>query len=109
VWNLCHEAGWLRWEYERSMYADRDHRPIHRNQFHSPDEVRMMLRKAGWTPLHVAENYQVQVVASHPGGGAADDAWADGLRRRYGNSFDHLRWREDNIAEFMQLVRERMR
>lgn len=108
VWNICHDAGWLRWEYERSMYSDRDHRPIHRNQFHSPDEVKMMLRKAGWTALHVAENYQVQVVASYPKDRGGDATWLDRMAQKYNRCFEHLRWRDDNVAEVVRLVQARM-
>lgn len=108
VWNLCHEAGWLRWEFERSMYKGREERPIHRNQFHSPDEVRMMLTKAGWAPIQIAETFQIQVVASHPGAGAANPAWVDHIHRKYNRAYEALRWGEDNVEEFVRLVAARI-
>jgi SAM-dependent methyltransferase len=108
VWNLCNEAGWLRWELERAMYPDRAHRPIHRNQFHAPDEVRTMLARAGLTPLFMAENYNIQVVASRPPAGtAADGSWMRKISAAYGGCYRHLRWREDNVAEVTRLVRGR--
>jgi SAM-dependent methyltransferase len=107
VWNLCSEAGWLRWELERAMYADKAARPVHRNQFSTPDEVRMFLVKAGLVPLAFFETYSVQVVASHPGPGVEPDAgWVELMRRRYAGSFEHMHWRKDNVDEFVTLVRK---
>ncbi|HKX46560.1 MAG TPA: class I SAM-dependent methyltransferase, partial [Planctomycetota bacterium] len=86
VWNLCDEAGWLRWQMERALYASRAERPVHRNQFSTPSEVRAMLRHAGLAELHLAETFCVHVVAARPpegdghgegkGAGEGEDAGA---------------------------------
>src|SRR5262245_4438550 len=65
VWNLCDPVGWLRWQNERSLYRDRSERPAHRNQFSSPDEVRTMVRMAGFELLQLVETFSLQAVASY--------------------------------------------
>jgi SAM-dependent methyltransferase len=106
VWNLCHEAGWLRWELERAMYKDRRHRPIHRNQFSTPDEVRMMLRKARLEVFHFAETYSIQAVVSHAGASEPTPEWRRSISEKYGRSYEDMYWRPDNIDDFVRAVKQ---
>lgn len=93
VWNLAHPVGWLRWQVERTLYRTKADRPLHRNQFCTAQEIRAMLRVAGWEILHLAETMMVQPVVTHvPGGGVDRECFLAELRARRGNCWEHLRW-----------------
>ncbi|MEJ8568794.1 class I SAM-dependent methyltransferase [Elongatibacter sediminis] len=67
TWNLVHPIGWRRWEYEPLVWdgADQKQRKdIARNQFCTPEEFELYVRKAGFQPLaNYAESQSVQIVA----------------------------------------------
>ena len=51
TWNLAHPVGWKRWEYEVRHWAhsrQTGRKDVARNQFSTPDEVRLMTRHAGF-------------------------------------------------------------
>lgn len=65
TWNLCNEAGWERWELIVAEHKDPNNRPIHRNRWSTPEEMRMFTEKAG---LHIVklldQTWFVQVLAT---------------------------------------------
>jgi ubiquinone/menaquinone biosynthesis C-methylase UbiE len=109
VWNLCDEVGWLRWQAERSLYATRAQRPVHRNQFSSPQEVRMMLRKAGWLTLHFAETFYIQPVVTHAPAGVDEQAFLAELRTRYRSCWEKLRYQAQDYSSFSSILAARLR
>ncbi len=109
VWNVCHEVGWLRWQCERALYPTRAQRPIHRNQFSSPGEVRAMLRKARLEPLQVAESFYVHTVATRVPDGADSDAFLADLADETGRCYEILRYTEGDARSFAQANAARLR
>jgi len=75
VWNLAHPVGWQRFSYEvdeigRSNPSQR--KDVARNQFCTPDEVRLYVKHAGLElAFEHSDSPWVQVVARKPGGAAA--------------------------------------
>ncbi|WP_026370437.1 class I SAM-dependent methyltransferase [Kallotenue papyrolyticum] len=68
TWNLLHPEGWQRFLWELERHRDKPVRPAHRNQFCTPDEVRLYVEQAGLAPLHVLDqSFWVQVIAARPG------------------------------------------
>jgi len=67
TWNLAHPIGWKRWQYEvrfwqRSEQAQR--KDIARNQFCTPDELKLYAEKAGFEVLACfADSHWLQLVA----------------------------------------------
>jgi ubiquinone/menaquinone biosynthesis C-methylase UbiE len=108
MWNLCDEAGWLRWQMERALYQGRSDRPLHRNQFASPDEVRTLIRHAGFHPLQVAETFYVQSVVTHFDGAPDTAAKAAALAERLGHCFSVLRYTEGDYASFTATLAARL-
>lgn len=104
VWNLCDEAGWLRWQMERALHPTRADRPIHRNQFSTPDEVAMMMRMAGWAPLQVIESFYIHVICtSVPEGVAADDHVA-AVKAEYAEAFAGMTYEEGDRRSFIETM-----
>lgn len=108
VWNLCDEVGWLRWQAERSLYPDRASRPVHRNQFSSPDELRAMLRHARLESVHCAETFYIQTVATKLPEGVERRAWLAELGARYGESLAELRYRGGDYRSFATILARRI-
>jgi len=81
AWNVTSPVGWRRFAAELVQYRDVDpsrRKDIGRNQFTSPDEVRVFLDRAGFDILGLyADSPWVQAVARRRGGG---DAAADRQR-----------------------------
>ena len=109
VWNLCDSVGWLRWQNERGLYRDRAERPVHRNQFSTPDEVRMMTRVAGFEPLSMVETFYVQSVVTHVPPGVDRAAYLGEVRRRYGGCYESMRYSKGDVKTFSQFLIERLR
>lgn len=67
TWNLCSPAGWRRWEYEPLVWKDSDHsqrKDVARNQFCTPEEFELYVRRAGFQPLaNFHESQSVQICA----------------------------------------------
>ncbi|MBN2491485.1 MAG: class I SAM-dependent methyltransferase [Planctomycetes bacterium] len=100
VWNLCHEVGWLRWQYERALYATRAERPIHRNQFSTPDEVRMMVRMAGLELLSLIETFSLHAVCTHVPPDTDRTAFLEQLRRATGEAYRSIHYGEGDLRFF---------
>ncbi len=73
AWNVTSRVGWRRFAAELPQYRNVDptqRKDIGRNQFTSPDEVRVFLDHAGFDILGLyTESPWVQVVAQRRGGG----------------------------------------
>jgi ubiquinone/menaquinone biosynthesis C-methylase UbiE len=109
TWNLCHEIGWLRWQYERALYKTRADRPVHRNQFSSPDEVRMMLKMAGWKLLSLTETFSLHVVCTHVPEGTDPEAFLDQLKRETGEAYRMIHYNEGDFQFFEGVIVEGLR
>ena len=74
TWNLAHPIGWKRWEYEVANWRrseQKQHKDVARNQFCTPDEFELYVRRVGFAPLAChSDSPWVQVVAGH----SLDDA-----------------------------------
>jgi SAM-dependent methyltransferase len=74
TWNLSHPIGWKRWEYEVANWRrseQKQRKDVARNQFCTPDEFDLYVRRAGFAPLaSYADSPWVQMVAGH----SLDDA-----------------------------------
>lgn len=72
VWNLAHPIGWKRFDYEVRAHVGADpaqRKDVARNQFSTPQEVRIYLRQAGFDcVLMLDDSPQIQAVAVVPGG-----------------------------------------
>lgn len=54
TWNLAHDIGWKRWQYEANNWFISDHsqrKDVTRNQFCSPDEFDLYVNKSGFEIL----------------------------------------------------------
>lgn len=54
TWNLAHDIGWKRWQYEADNWFIADHserKDVTRNQFCSPDEFNLYVKKSGFDIL----------------------------------------------------------
>ena len=84
AWNVTSRVGWRRFAAELAQYRDQDptqRKDIARNQFTSPDEVRIFLDQAGFETLAMyTDSPWVQVVAQRRGGGDATDVRRSTLR-----------------------------
>lgn len=73
AWNVTSRVGWRRFAAELPQYRDvapTQRKDIGRNQFTSPDEVRVFCEQAGFDVLALhADSPWVQVVAQRRGGG----------------------------------------
>ena len=91
TWNLAHPVGWRRFMLEVNQHRNANpsvRKDVARNQFSTPEEVRVFLEHAGFDPLLIlGDSPWVQAVALKPGG----DADAAALRRS-------LESRKDRIA-----------
>jgi SAM-dependent methyltransferase len=109
VWNLCDDAGWLRWELERAMYRARADRPIHRSQFSTPDEVRTLLRRSGWMTLQLAESYALQAVATRAKDDEDPASFRVSMERRFSAHYSRLALAEDDVRDFRRIISQRLR
>lgn len=68
TWNLAHNIGWKRWQYEADNWFISDHserKDVTRNQFCSPDEFDLYVKKAGFDILgSYSDSVWNQIVAS---------------------------------------------
>jgi SAM-dependent methyltransferase len=109
VWNLCDSVGWLRWQNERSLYRDRTERPAHRNQFSSPDELRTMVRMAGFELLQLVESFSLQAVVTHvPGGMDRAELLAE-VERRHRRCYEVLRFNKGDVQSFRAALTQRLK
>lgn len=71
TWNLAHAIGWKRWQYEADNWFISDHserKDVTRNQFCSPDEFDLYVKKAGFDILgSYSDSVWNQIVASKGG------------------------------------------
>lgn len=92
TWNLLHPEGWERFMWERDHHRHKRVKPAHRNQFCTPDEVRLYVEKAGLVPLYIIDaSFWVQTIAVKPG----PDTDLDALRESSRNLdalVPHGRW-----------------
>ncbi|MCF6318430.1 MAG: class I SAM-dependent methyltransferase [Proteobacteria bacterium] len=61
TWNLAHDIGWKRWQYEADNWLVSEHsqrKDVTRNQFCSPDEFALYVKKSG---LDILGNYSDSV------------------------------------------------
>ncbi len=69
TWNLASDIGWRRWEYEPLVWKDSDHskrKDVARNQFCTPEEFGLYVRKAGFQPLaNFHESQSIQICAGN--------------------------------------------
>lgn len=76
TWNLTSHVGWRRFAVELNPYRDvapSERKDIGRNQFTTPDEVKMFLDHAGFDVLGMfTDSPWVQAVVMRRGGGDAD-------------------------------------
>lgn len=74
VWNMASAVGWRRYALEIDQYRAADHskrKDVARNQFSSPEEVRIFLDRAGFDlTLMLAESPWVQAIAVRRGSNA---------------------------------------
>ncbi len=92
TWNLLHPAGWERFVWELEHHRHKRVKPAHRNQFCTPDEVRLYVEKAGLAPLYVLDSsFWVQVIAARPGAGV-DLESLRALPRNLDALVPHGRW-----------------
>jgi len=72
TWNLASKVGWRRFQLEVDQHRRADpsqRKDVARNQFSTPEEVRLFLEHAGFEPLlMMSESPWVQAVALKPGG-----------------------------------------
>ncbi len=104
TWNIADPNGWLRWEYERAMYATKEARPLHRNQFSTPQEVSAFVRHAGLVEMHMAANHMVQTVVTRAVDGESPEATRRAVEEKYDGAFRHLVWLDSNIALFRSIM-----
>ena len=109
VWNLCHPVGWLRWQMERTLWSDRATRPVHRNQFSTPDECRMLLRMAGWELLALHETFSLHAIATHVPPGAEKAAFLAEVKRKSAGTFDVMRYTPGDSTFFADNLSKRLR
>lgn len=70
TWNLMHPEGWQRFLWELEHHRSKRVKPAHRNQFSTPEEIRLYTEKAGLAPLHILhESFWIQTIAAKPGPG----------------------------------------
>ncbi len=73
VWNMASAVGWRRYALEINQYRTADpaqRKDVARNQFSSPEEVRVMLDRAGFDlVLELADSPWVQAIGMRRGGG----------------------------------------
>jgi len=73
TWNLAHRVGWRRFAVELKPYRDvppSERKDVARNQFTTPEEVRLFLDHAGFDVVEMfADSPWVQAVAMRRGGG----------------------------------------
>lgn len=78
TWNMASPVGWRRYSLEIAQHAQADHaqrKDVARNQFSSPEEVRVFLDKAGFDLLlMLSDSPWVQAVAVKRGGNVDLDA-----------------------------------
>jgi SAM-dependent methyltransferase len=68
TWNLLHPEGWNRFMWELEHHRHKRVKPAHRNQFCTPEEIRLYVEKAGLVPLHIIdESFWIQTIAAKPG------------------------------------------
>lgn len=71
TWNLAHNIGWKRWQYEADNWFISDHserKDVTRNQFCSPDEFDLYVKKAGFEIMgSYSDSVWNQIVASKGG------------------------------------------
>jgi SAM-dependent methyltransferase len=107
AWNVTSRVGWRRFAAELPQYRNVDptqRKDIGRNQFTSPDEVRVFLDHAGFDILGLyTESPWVQVVAQRRGGGdpAGDRrrVEANAAKIAYSPLWDRVVRRHDQGAE----------
>ncbi|GAC1354716.1 MAG: hypothetical protein NVS4B8_21070 [Herpetosiphon sp.] len=81
TWNLLDNDGWERFIWEREHHRHKVVRPAHRNQFATPEEIRLYVAKAGLEPLAFMDvSCWIQVVAAKPGPEIELDELRAGLR-----------------------------
>lgn len=72
VWNMASEVGWRRYALEIAQYREANHaqrKDVARNQFSSPEEVRVLLDRAGFDLLLLlGDSPWVQAIAVRRGG-----------------------------------------
>ena len=85
VWNMASEVGWHRYAHEIAQYRAANHaqrKDVARNQFSCPEEVRILLDRAGYDLLLLlADSPWVQAIAVRRGG----DVDLAALRARAGS------------------------
>ena len=76
TWNLTHRVGWRRFAVELKPYRDvplSERKDVARNQFTTPEEVRLFLDHAGFDVVEMfTDSPWVQAVAMRRGGGNLD-------------------------------------
>lgn len=81
TWNLLHPDGWARFVWELEHHRHKRVKPAHRNQFCTPEEVRLYVEKAGLAPLRIIDDsFWVQTIAAKPGPNVDLDALTAKLR-----------------------------
>jgi SAM-dependent methyltransferase len=81
TWNLLHPAGWERFIWELEHHRHKPVKPAHRNQFCTPEEVRLYVEKAGLVPLDIIDrSFWVQTIAARPGSDVDLDTLRGSLR-----------------------------
>ncbi len=92
TWNLLHPEGWARFMWELEHHRHKRVKPAHRNQFCTPDEVRLYVEKAGLVPLHILDSsFWVQTIAAKPSPQMPTDA-LKALPRNLDNLLPHGKW-----------------
>ena len=85
TWNLASRVGWRRFTLEVNQHRNADpsqRKDVARNQFSTPEEVRIFLEHAGFQTLQMqSESPWVQTVALKPGGVVDADAVRARLER----------------------------
>lgn len=108
VWNICHPVGWLRWQVERKLYATRSHRPPHRNQFSSPDEVRAMLAHTNLEVVQLVESFYVQTVATVVPEGRDAATYCAARRDQMPDRLALLKYGDGDAAGFAAVLSSRL-
>ncbi len=92
TWNLAHPIGWKRWQYEVRFWQKSDQsqrKDVARNQFCTPDELRLYAQHAGFEVLACfAGSHWIQLI----GGKDLDPAQAERQRQRLTSQKDRIEY-----------------
>jgi cyclopropane fatty-acyl-phospholipid synthase-like methyltransferase len=93
TWNLAHPEGWARFIDEVEHYPTKEHRPVHRGQWSTAQEIRLYCEHAGLEILYLLDDtFWIQVIATKlpDSPSSADAEHVDKLRAHVAQHLDIL-------------------